>query len=78
VKDIAQYASALELAQIQQPLSYSAIGSAETVGQRLRSMLMETKTDELLVAGHFHDHAARLRSFEIAAVVREDLRGLCE
>jgi luciferase family oxidoreductase group 1 len=78
VKDIAQYASALELAQIQQPLSYSAIGSAETVGQRLRSILVETKTDELLVAGHFHDHAARLRSFEIAAFVRDDLRGLCE
>ena len=73
IDDIGDYASDFELAQIDQALAYSAVGSAETVERELRSILAETRPDELMVAGHFHDHAARLRSFEIAAEVRDRL-----
>ena len=73
VDDITDYAADFELAQIEQALAYSAIGSAATVERKLRAILEETKPDELMVAGHFHDHAARLRSFEIAALVRDRL-----
>ncbi len=73
IDDIAEYASSFELAQIGQALAYSAVGSAETVEQELRAILEETEPDELMVAGHFHDHSARLRSFELTAQIRARL-----
>jgi luciferase family oxidoreductase group 1 len=73
IDDIADYASAFELAQVEQALAYSAVGSGETVERELRAILEDTKPDELIVTGHFHDHAARLRSFEITAGVRDRL-----
>ena len=71
INDITAYASALELRQIDHALAYSAVGSPETVEHALRGIIAETEPDELLIAGHFHDHVARLKSFEIAAQVRE-------
>jgi luciferase family oxidoreductase group 1 len=73
VDDIARYAAGFEIAQIEEALAYSAVGSAEAVERKLQVILDETKPDELLVAGHFYDHGARLRSFEITAEVRERL-----
>jgi luciferase family oxidoreductase group 1 len=73
IDDITDYASEFELAQIDHALAYSAVGSARTVERELQDILEQTKPDELLLAGHFHDHAARLRSFEIAAEVRDRL-----
>lgn len=73
VDDIREYAAGFELAQVEQALACSAVGSAETVERELRAILEQTEPDELLVAGHFYDHAARLRSFEITAEVRERL-----
>jgi hypothetical protein len=43
------------------------------VEEQLRAILDYTKPEELMVVGHFHDHAARLRSFEITAEVRDRL-----
>jgi hypothetical protein len=37
----------------------------------LRHFLARTTPDELMIAGHFYDHAARLRSLEITAAVRD-------
>ena len=48
-------------------LSCSAIGSPETVRRELRAFVERTGADELMVTGQIFDHAARLRSFEIAA-----------
>ena len=73
IDDIAAYASDPELAQVDHALAYSAVGSARTVEEALRAILEEAGPDELMVTGHFHDHAARLRSFEIAAEVRDRL-----
>src|SRR5580693_5449448 len=73
IDDIREYAADFEIAQIEEALAYSAVGSAETVERQLRPILAQIRPDELMVTGHFHDHAARLRSFEIAAAVRERL-----
>jgi luciferase family oxidoreductase group 1 len=69
IDDIRDYASSAELIQIGQALAYSAVGSAKTVQHRLSEILEETRPDELMMGGHFYDHRARLRSFEIASQV---------
>ena len=56
-------------AMLDQVLSCSAIGSPETVRAAMRSFIDRTGADELMVTSQIHDHAARLRSFEIAAEV---------
>jgi alkanesulfonate monooxygenase SsuD/methylene tetrahydromethanopterin reductase-like flavin-dependent oxidoreductase (luciferase family) len=73
IDDIAKYAADFELAQIDEALACSAVGSAATVEGELRRILAQTEPDELLVAGHFHDHLARLRSFELTSEVRDRL-----
>ena len=47
----------------------SAVGTAETVRQRLDSFVTETSADEIMVVSHIFDHTARVRSFEILARV---------
>ena len=71
IDDITAYATDFELDQIDHALAYSAVGSRETVERELRVIIDETEADELLIAGHFHDHKARLKSFELAAHVRD-------
>jgi luciferase family oxidoreductase group 1 len=65
--------SAMEAAHAQRMLHYSAVGSAETIGRRLESFIAETGADEIIATAQVYDHGARLRSFEIAAAVFEDL-----
>jgi luciferase family oxidoreductase group 1 len=50
-------------------LNYSFVGAADTVRRGVEAFLAKTQPDELMVTGLFHDHAARLRSFEIAAQI---------
>jgi luciferase family oxidoreductase group 1 len=69
IDDIADYASDFELAQIEHALAVSAVGAPETVRQKLDAILKETRPDEVMIAGHFHDHEARLHSFDLAAQV---------
>ena len=54
--------------------SRSYVGSADTVARGLERFVAETGADELIVAAAIHDHAARLRSYEILAGVRHGLR----
>ena len=69
IKDITVYASAFEMAQVNQALAFSAVGSQETVKRRLDQILTETNPDEIMLAGHFFDHEARLKSFKIASEI---------
>ena len=48
-------------------LSAAAVGSPDTVRGRLQALRARTDADELIVTSQIYDHAARLRSFEIAA-----------
>jgi luciferase family oxidoreductase group 1 len=63
----------IELAGIEHALRYSFVGSAETVRRGLESFIEQTRADELMLTAQIFDHAARLRSFELAAGVRETL-----
>jgi alkanesulfonate monooxygenase SsuD/methylene tetrahydromethanopterin reductase-like flavin-dependent oxidoreductase (luciferase family) len=53
----------------------SAVGSAETVRRELETLLAQTGADEIIATAQIHDHAARLRSFEIAAEVFATIAG---
>lgn len=48
-------------------LKYSAIGSPDTVRNKLSAILEETRADELITTAQVYDHKARLRSFELLA-----------
>ena len=45
----------------------SFVGTGETVGAQLQEFVAKTGADELIVASHVYDHAARLRSYEIVS-----------
>ena len=48
-------------------LAHSVVGSPGTVADGLRAFVERTGADELMVTSQIFDHAARLRSYEIAA-----------
>ena len=58
-----------ERAAVQQRTRFTAVGAPETVRRRLEEMLEETAADEIIATAQIYDHAARLRSFEIAAAI---------
>ena len=58
-----------EQAGVQRMLAATAVGSAQTVREQLQAIVDRTAADELIVAGAVHDHAARLRSYELLAGV---------
>jgi luciferase family oxidoreductase group 1 len=65
--------SEVALAGVGHALRYSAVGSPETVRRWLDAFIGETQADELMMTAQIYDHAARLRSFEIVAGVRDTL-----
>jgi luciferase family oxidoreductase group 1 len=72
----AGYFESLDLqarAMLEQIFTCSAIGSREKVKEKLVGFINETKADELMVSSHIYDHAARLRSYELAAEIRQTL-----
>jgi alkanesulfonate monooxygenase SsuD/methylene tetrahydromethanopterin reductase-like flavin-dependent oxidoreductase (luciferase family) len=71
VDDIEALWSPTEKAGVLQALRYSFVGSATTVEQGLREFIAHTQPEELMIAGHFYDHAARLRSLAITAEARD-------
>lgn len=62
-----------EQALLDQVLPCSAIGSEQTVLRVVRDFIARTGADELMITSQIFDHAARLRSYEIAARVRDTL-----
>jgi luciferase family oxidoreductase group 1 len=63
----------MERASLDEILACGAIGSPETVERGLEAFLQRTQADELIVTSMIFDHAARLRSYELTAQVREAL-----
>ncbi len=62
-----------EQAQLAGVRACSAVGSRATVKAAIAAFLERTGADELIIASHIYDHAARVRSYEIAAEVHKDL-----
>jgi luciferase family oxidoreductase group 1 len=52
-------------------IKYSVIGSPASVRSGIDAFLALTQLNELMVTAHVFDHAARVRSFELVAGVRE-------
>ena len=63
--------SELERAGVEHAMAYAAIGSPDTVRQRLAALIEATRADELMLTAQIYDHAARVRTFEIVADVRD-------
>ena len=68
-------ASEMELSSVAHSLSCSVIGDREAVRAGLLSVIEQTGADELILTAQIYDHAARLRSFEIGAQVRDEIAG---
>ncbi len=62
-----------EKAIISRFLTYSAVGNAESVRNKLLEFKADTNADEIILTAQIFDHAARLRAFEIAAEAMSDL-----
>ncbi len=67
--------TAVDRSMLEQALSCSIVGSPETVRRGLEAFVARTGADELMVTSQIFDHAARLRSFEIAAEARDQIAG---
>ena len=55
-----------ERGMLEHALACSAVGSPDTVARRLQDFIARTSADELIITSQVFDHAARLRSYEIA------------
>jgi luciferase family oxidoreductase group 1 len=65
--------SPFEKANVEHAFREAVIGSPTTIKRGLRAFLDRTRVDELMVTAAIYDQAARLRSFELVAQVRDEL-----
>jgi len=72
IDDIDRYWSPDEEEQVSRILACSFVGSPEAVRAELGSFAERTGADEVIVAAAIHDHAARLRSYELLAGTRTE------
>jgi luciferase family oxidoreductase group 1 len=71
VDDMDDHWSPIERAGVEQALAYSVVGAPDAIQRGLEAFIAETDADELMLTAQIYDHAARLRSFEIAADVHD-------
>ena len=75
VDDIdARFAAAGLTPDMQGALATAVVGDLQTVRQGLGAFVAKYKPDEIMVTAQIFDHAARVRSFEIAAAARDELQ----
>jgi luciferase family oxidoreductase group 1 len=70
IDDIDSYWTPPERERASAMLRRSFVGSPETVCAGLDGFVAETEADEIIVAAAIHDHAARLRSYELLGQLR--------
>jgi luciferase family oxidoreductase group 1 len=73
VDDIEKELGLGTLAAVNEALRVSATGSPATVRRQLADLVARYRPEEVILTGQIHDHAARLRSFEIAAGAMADI-----
>jgi len=71
VDDLAAVSTPQERMGVDQALACAVVGAPETVRRGIAAFLERHRPDELMLTANVFDHAARLRSFEIAAGVLE-------
>lgn len=69
IDDIGSYWTSAEEAHVSGMLTYSFVGSAQTVSSDLKRFVDQTGVDEVLAVSAIYDYVARLRSYEILADV---------
>jgi len=67
VDDITAAATSEELAGVDRALACAVVGSPATVERGMEAFVARHRPDELMLTANIFDHAARLRSFELAA-----------
>lgn len=67
IDDIETFWTAEEKMRATHMLTYSIVGGPAAVRDGLRRIVASTQADELMVVSTLHDHAARVRSYEILA-----------
>jgi luciferase family oxidoreductase group 1 len=78
IDDIDAYWSPAEKAMVEHSLACSFVGDAQTVAQGLKTFIAATRPDELMITAHIYNQAARLRSIELVAQVRERLAAVSD
>ncbi|MEY2493156.1 MAG: hypothetical protein QOH24_2107 [Verrucomicrobiota bacterium] len=73
VDNIEEHWNRAEQAALVQRTQFAAVGSPETVRRRIEDWLEQTAADEMIAVAQIYDHAARLRSYEIAATVFQQI-----
>jgi luciferase family oxidoreductase group 1 len=73
IDDIEAYWTSAEREWALHAMQYSFVGSAETVRRGLAGFIAAHRPDELMTTAHLFDPAARLRSIELVAQIREEL-----
>ncbi len=63
----------MEKAMVDHAFGEAVVGSPATVKRGIAAFLESTGVDELMVTAAIYEHAARLRSFDIVAGVRDEL-----
>lgn len=67
VKDMNTVWNLRQKMAVEQMLTYSFIGSKETIKSELSDFLQETEADEIMIASYIYDHKIRLKSHRIFA-----------
>jgi luciferase family oxidoreductase group 1 len=73
VENIDHLWSPIEKAMVSHAFREAVVGSATTVRRGVEAFLERTRVDELMITAAVHDHAARLRSFELVARIRDEI-----
>jgi len=73
IDDIESFWTPLEKSGVEQALACSVVGDERTVREGVAAFIERHKPDELLITANVFDHAARVRSFEIAAQACREL-----
>ena len=73
VRDIDRVIGAGMRRAVDQALRVSAVGSADTVKRQLADLIERYAPDEVILTGQIHDHAARVKSFAMAAEALDSL-----
>jgi len=75
VDDIDRYWTPAERGGVERALAYAMVGSPRTVRERLDDFIALTGADEVMLSGQIHDHAARLRAYELGAEICSEIVG---
>ena len=73
IDDIESFWEPHEKLGVERALACAVVGDADTVQRGIAAFIERHRPDELMLTANIFDHAARVRSFEIAASAREKL-----